>query len=189
MSEFFFRDSIPEFWKLIYSKYRRLHSVLGREPFKFAAPDPNIQPLEQYLPGAGDTIMIAFMGEDGTEAISVDAEFQPDRGLVQVMSYYQGACDTNADSLWKTVLSSLAKDPRWLDPAQPVPSTPQKPAPGSSLDLWFDYYHAMHAAHFNYTFNDLARASGHTAGHLANMHGNYKRERGLARSKKDLIKT
>ena len=39
MSEFFFRDTIPEFWELIRAKYHRLHSILGREPFNFTAPD------------------------------------------------------------------------------------------------------------------------------------------------------
>jgi hypothetical protein len=101
MSEFFFHDTIPEFWKLIYTEYRRLHSALGREPFKFTAPNPNEQPLAKYLPGESDTIMLAFMDDDGREeAISVDAEFQPDRDLVQVMSFYQGALNPTADSLW-----------------------------------------------------------------------------------------
>ena len=88
-------------------------------------------------------------------------------------------------SRWNKIKSAWQRKGWLTDPLAQIQQRvvkrkkPAKPKIGSHLNLWFDYYHNMRAAQFNYTFKDLSRDSGHTAGHLANIHGNYKKERGL----------
>ena len=179
--EYFFRGTIPQYWDIVYAEYQRLYKSLGRKPFEITAPNPATQDLASYVPGNGDTILLAFWNTEHSYEISVDAEFSPDREMVQVMVFYQGPFTKQGESalaVWREVKRELEKDGRLIDVAKSM-GKPPKPKNGSQLDLWFDYYHNMHAAQFNYTFKDLSRDSGHTAGHIANMHGNYKKERGL----------
>ena len=183
--EYFFRGTIPQYWDIVYAEYQRLYKSLGREPFEFTAPHPHTQPLAEYVPVESSVIMITFWNTEHTYEITVDAEFSPDREMVQVMVFYQGPFKKEGESalaMWKEVKRALEKDDRLIDMTKSVgkPKKPQKPKPGSPLNDWFDYYHNMHAAGYKYTFNDIARETSYDAGYIANMHGNYKKERGLA---------
>lgn len=179
--EYFFRGTIPQFWNVVHAEYLRLYRSLEREPFEFTEPHPHKQPLAEYTPTENSTIMMVFWNIEHTYKILVDAEYSPDREMVQVMVFFNQAFTKGSESalaVWREVKNALKKDQRLIDPANSA-DKPQKPEPDSHLDIWFDYYHAMKAAGKKYTFKDLARDSFRNAGHIANMHGNYKKERGL----------
>lgn len=54
------------------------------------------------------------------------------------------------------------------------PEKPLKPEQGSSIDIWFDYYHAMKTANYKMTFNILAGESGYSKNTFKAEHGRYK---------------
>ena len=64
------------------------------------------------------------------------------------------------------------------------PEKPTKPNPGSKLDIWFDWYHAMHANDFRCTLADIAKEVTYNAGYVRQLHARYAEERSLTRSNK-----
>jgi hypothetical protein len=59
------------------------------------------------------------------------------------------------------------------------PKKPQEPNAGDSIDIWFDYYHAMQNSGHKITFRMLEEKSGFSEQHFKNMHSKYKDERGI----------
>jgi len=134
--EYFFQGTIPQYWRVVYTEYLRLCKSLEREPFEFTEPQPNRQPLAEYVPMENSVILISFWNAEHIYKISVDAEFSPDREMVQVMAFYQGAFTKEGESalaMWREVKHALAKNGRLLDMTKSVKKakklSPKKPHP------------------------------------------------------------
>jgi hypothetical protein len=160
--EYFFRGTIPQYWDIVYAEYQRLDKSLGREPFEFPAPHPHTQPLAEYVPVESSVIMITFWNTENTYEITVDAEFSPDREMVQVMVFYQGPFTKEGESalaMWKEVKRALEKDDRLIDMTKSVgkPLMPPKPAPGSNVFTWLDWRLQMKEAHHKCTLKQIAK--------------------------------
>ena len=50
---------------------------------------------------------------------------------------------------------------------------PHKPPAGSSIDLWFDYYHQCRLKGFAYTLRDLAEDTGYKISYIKLLHRQY----------------
>lgn len=172
----YFRSSIFEYWKFILAHWQETPI----SPLKIPA---------NYVPKVNEMIPFAFYDEKHLGIISVFADANIGKNLVTLTVFYSDEAfekrGKSAVAMWNKLRKTMERKDLLIDPTAQIQQRvvkrkkPAKPKIGSHLNHWFDYYHDMRAAQFNYTFKDLSRDSGHTAGHLANMHGNYKKERGL----------
>lgn len=187
--EYLFRGAVPLYWGIVYAEYQCLYKSLEREPYEFTEPNPNKQPLAEYVPTENSVILISFWNTEHTYEISVDAEFSPDREMVQVMVFYQGEFTKEGESalaMWREVKRALAKGGRLIDKTSSVvkPEKPIKPDRGSGFDLWFNYYHDMHTAGYKYTLSDIAKETDHNPGYIAQLHANYMKRSEMTKPKR-----
>ena len=184
MYELIFRRSLIQYWKVVHAEWQHpsRKDSLAQEPFRLSHPHP---------PKEFEEVTIEFLDQQRRLGlVTVDALSGSDGKFVKLIVHIEREAyeesDKSALSKWNKIKSAWERKGWLRDPLAQVqlrvvkPNKPAKPKCGSHLNLWFDYYHEMHAAGFKYTFYDIAAETSYNAGHLANLHGNYKKERGLS---------
>jgi len=185
-----FFGTIQQLWGILCSEYDKLYKALGREPFFFEQPVHSV--FREYTPKDGDEIYIEFR-EPGKRDDLITIEFEPkagDAGQFTVFLHVHGNAfqepHKSAVQIWKQIEESMRARGYLPDPksAYQKPSLPPKPAPGSSLDGWFDWYHAALDAGFKVTLQEIARETQYAVGTTKQKHAAYAKARGQLRSKK-----
>lgn len=188
--EFIFRGSLLQYWKVIFAQWKRPSASLAEPPFELSAPSLSLPPFAGFVPKENESLVITFYDEKHWEIVSVFADAVLGKNIVKLTLFYGDEVfekrGESAVARWNKLQKSLERTGLLIDPLAPIqqrvarPKKPAKPKRGSHLYLWFDHYHNMHAVGFKYTFNDIASETSYSVGHIANLHGNYKKERGLA---------
>ena len=110
----YFHGSIAQFWNVIYAEYQRFHASLGRAPFNFMAPNPQIINLAAYKPNNTNTIMFDFWNDEHKQVVlSIDAEYSRHKQAVWVMAFDQGMGEKQAKrtfSIWQEIKTALKKE-------------------------------------------------------------------------------
>jgi len=183
MYDLIFRGSLAQYWRAIHKEWQKplRKNPLAAEPFRLS---------HHHAPQGFEEVTIEFLDDQRRLGlVTVDALSGSDGKFVKLIVHD----DRDAyEQVGKTALAGWKKiENTWLrrgwltnplaqtQQAVAKPRKPAKPKPGSKLNLWFDYYHAMQAAGFKYTFGDIASETSYNPGHIANLHGNYKKEHGL----------
>ena len=184
-----FYGTIQQCWDVFFTEYNKLKNALGHEPFIFEA--PKHEAIHEYAPKDGDEIMIEFQDSNARRSlISVEAEPKP--GDPQQLTIFIHAHENtfqepgkSAIQIWKQIEQTMRARGHLPDPqAVPqMPVAPLKPASGSRLDAWFDWYHARRNAGLKTTLEDVALETGYTVGTIKQLHAAYAKERGLVRKK------
>lgn len=187
--EYLFRGAVPLYWDMVYAEYQRLFKSLEREPFEFTEPNPNKQPLAEYVPTENSVILISFWNTEHAYEISVDAEFSPDREMVQVMVFYQGEFTKEGESalaMWREVKRALAKGGRLIDMTGSVVISEKIPKPqsGADLDAYFDMRQQQIKNGQKYTLIKIAKETGYEYDYVRQLHSKYRKKRGFSKAKK-----
>lgn len=103
--------------------------------------------------------------------------------LRRLKNKYQIEDSILSPELINPILASTEAGAAQVDARQviepPKPEKPQAPESGSSIAVWFDYYHAMNNANYKMTFSKLEKLSGYSKNTFKAEHGRYKSERGI----------
>lgn len=186
--EYFFRGSIPEYWNIVYAEYLRLRNSLEREPFEFTEPHPHRQTLSEYVPTKSSVILISFWNIEHTYDITMDAEFSPDKEMVQVLVTFQGTFTKEGESalaVWREVKRAIAKNGRLIDSTGLVVKHEKpKPESGADLDACFDIRQQKKKDGQRYPLTQIAKESGFGYRYVRQLHSAYLRKRGLSKPKK-----
>lgn len=186
--DYYFRGTLARYWIWIYAEYQRLFSVYGREPFEFTSPDPKTSPLAEYAPKYYDFVEILFWEAEHRDFIvRVKANSALDSDLVNLyVSIYVTPLKKYGESnlfMWEVVKNSLEEQGLLIHPTAQLMARPQKPSKpkrGSSIIIWFDWYHNMLEAGHKCTLQEIAKETSHNESYIRRLHANYVRERRMA---------
>lgn len=128
---FYFHGSLAQYWKVLFSEYQRLATILGRAPFEFIP--PNGQTIDDYVPQNGEEIIIYFRDkEHKRELLAIEAELLPDeeKATVHVFVHPQGNAFEepvkSAMAIWKEIKKAINK-------ASKKPNSPKHKRQGGNI--------------------------------------------------------